>query len=205
VALKTAGLLALMAQAGLRIPACRGSRLPGFPIGVRRHRRRAVDRGEPQHLLGAHRTTSRRWIAVSTCRRSSARRSRFRHRSDEGGALGVAIVDHFRHARRDGVATSHYDALKTYASTTDGVATAAFGFDRRRSRRPTRSSTDPRAAAWPWRSPARSARTRRLSLRRAQNSARAKAQLAEHLARSTSDMRALEHEQRLAAQRTRGR
>ena len=27
------------------------------------------------------------------------------------------------------IATSHYDALKTYASTTEGVASAAFGFD----------------------------------------------------------------------------
>ena len=27
------------------------------------------------------------------------------------------------------IATTHYDALKTYASTTDGVASAAFGFD----------------------------------------------------------------------------
>ena len=39
----------------------------------------------------------------------------------EGGALGVAIVDHFRRRGATVVATSHYDALKTYASTTDGV------------------------------------------------------------------------------------
>ena len=47
----------------------------------------------------------------------------------EGGALGVAIVDHFRRRGATVIATSHYDALKTYASTTDGVASAAFGFD----------------------------------------------------------------------------
>ena len=47
----------------------------------------------------------------------------------EGGALGVAIVDHFRQRGATVIATSHYDALKTYASTTEGVASAAFGFD----------------------------------------------------------------------------
>src|SRR5205814_9496429 len=47
----------------------------------------------------------------------------------EGGALGVAIVAHFKRRGATVIATSHYDALKTYASTTDGVASAAFGFD----------------------------------------------------------------------------
>ena len=47
----------------------------------------------------------------------------------EGGALGVAIVDHFRRRGATVIATTHYDALKTYASTTDGVTSAAFGFD----------------------------------------------------------------------------
>ena len=47
----------------------------------------------------------------------------------EGGALGVAIVDHFRRRGATVIATSHYDALKSYASTTEGVTSAAFGFD----------------------------------------------------------------------------
>src|SRR5262249_23551284 len=47
----------------------------------------------------------------------------------EGGALGVAMVDHFRQRGAVVIATSHYEALKTYASTTEGVASAAFGFD----------------------------------------------------------------------------
>ena len=47
----------------------------------------------------------------------------------EGGALGVAVVDHFRRRGATVIATSHYDALKTYASTTDGVTGAAFGFE----------------------------------------------------------------------------
>ena len=49
----------------------------------------------------------------------------------EGGALGVAIVDHFRRRGATVIATSHYDALKTYASTTDGVATRGVRLRRR--------------------------------------------------------------------------
>jgi DNA mismatch repair protein MutS2 len=47
----------------------------------------------------------------------------------EGGALGVAVVDHFRTRGATVIATSHYDALKSYSSTTPGVASAAFGFE----------------------------------------------------------------------------
>ena len=47
----------------------------------------------------------------------------------EGGALGTAVIDHFRKRGAHVVATTHYDALKTYASTTEGVESAAFGFD----------------------------------------------------------------------------
>src|SRR6185295_11040244 len=47
----------------------------------------------------------------------------------EGGALGIAIVEHFRSRGALVLGTTHYDALKTYASTTAGVTCAAFGFD----------------------------------------------------------------------------
>jgi DNA mismatch repair protein MutS2 len=47
----------------------------------------------------------------------------------EGGALGIAIIDHFRKRGAHLIATTHYDALKSYASTTEGVTSAAFGFD----------------------------------------------------------------------------
>src|ERR1051325_10368789 len=47
----------------------------------------------------------------------------------EGGALGIAVIDHFRQRGAHLIATTHYDALKSYASTTDGVTSAAFGFD----------------------------------------------------------------------------
>jgi DNA mismatch repair protein MutS2 len=47
----------------------------------------------------------------------------------EGGALGIAVIDHFRPRGAHLVATTHYDSLKSYASTTDGVESAAFGFN----------------------------------------------------------------------------
>ena len=48
---------------------------------------------------------------------------------NEGGALAMAIIDHFRQRGAMVVATTHFDALKSYASTTEGVTSAGFGFD----------------------------------------------------------------------------
>src|SRR4030095_6065799 len=47
----------------------------------------------------------------------------------EGGALAMAIIEHFRLRHARVIATTHSDALKTYASTTEGVTPAGFGFD----------------------------------------------------------------------------
>ena len=117
----------------------------------------------------------------------------------EGGALGVAVVDHLRRRKATVIATSHYDALKTYASTTEGVASAAFGFD---------ANTFAPTYQLIYGSPGRSLALEiaaRLGLNPAviaaarQNLSAREAQLAEHLAKIDRDMRALEHEQRLAA------
>jgi len=97
------------------------------------------------------------------------------------------------------VATSHYDALKTYASTTDGVTSAAFGFD---------PDTFAPTYQLQYGSPGRSLALEiagRIGLNPSiiaaarQNLSAREAQLAEHLAKIDKDMRALEHEQRLAA------
>ena len=115
----------------------------------------------------------------------------------EGGALGVAIVDHFKDRGATVVATSHYDALKTYASTASGVASAAFGFD---------TETFAPTFQLIYGSPGRSLALEmagRLGLNPAvvasarENLSAREAQLSEHLAKIDRDMRALEHDQRL--------
>jgi DNA mismatch repair protein MutS2 len=198
VALKTAGLFALMAQSGLRIPAAAGSRLPVF-------RSLFADIGDEQSIEASLSTFSAHITNIASMDRSLVTPAlvlldEIGSGTDpiEGGALGVAIVDHFRRRGATVVATSHYDALKTYASTTDGVTSAAFGFD---------AETFAPTYQLLYGSPGRSLALEmagRLGLNpsvvtaaRANLSAR-EAQLAEHLAKIDHDMRALEHEQRLA-------
>ena len=131
----------------------------------------------------------------------AARRSRLGHRSDrrrrarrrDRRSLPAA-------AARPSIATSHYDALKTYASTTEGVASAAFGFDAE-TFAPTYQLLYgiARAAAWRSKSPARLGLNPSVVAAARENLSAREAQLAEHLAKIDRDMRALEHEQRLAA------
>jgi DNA mismatch repair protein MutS2 len=199
VALKTAGLLALMAQAGLRIPAADGSRLPVF-------RSLFADIGDEQSIDASLSTFSAHITNLAAMDRGLQTPAlvlldEIGSGTDpiEGGALGVAIVDHFRQRGATVVATSHYDALKTYASTTDGVTSAAFGFD---------AVTFAPTYQLLYGSPGRSLALEiagRLGLNASivaaarQNLSAREAQLAEHLAKIDKDMHALLHEQRLAA------
>ena len=129
VALKTAGLLAAMAQAGLHIPVDPGSRLPVF-------RSVFADIGDEQSISASLSTFSAHITNVVSMDRELALPGlvlldEVGAGTDpaEGGALGIAVIDHFRKRGAHLVATTHYDALKSYASTTDGVVSAAFGFD----------------------------------------------------------------------------
>jgi DNA mismatch repair protein MutS2 len=198
VALKTAGLLALMAQSGLRIPAADGSRLPVF-------RSVFADIGDEQSIDASLSTFSGHIANIVAMDRELAAPAlvlldEVGSGTDpvEGGALGVAVVDHFRLRGANVIATSHYDALKTYASTTEGVATAAFGFDP-----DTYAPTYQLVYGSPGRSLALEIASRLglnpavVEAARTNVSAR-EAQLAEHLAKIDRDMRSLEHEHRLA-------
>ena len=129
VALKTAGLLALMAQAGLHIPVEPGIAAAGVQVALCRHRRRAVDLRQPQHLLGAHH--QRRAMDRDLTLPALVLLDEVGAGTDpaEGGALGIAVIDHFRQRGAHLIATTHYDSLKSYASTTEGVIGAAFGFN----------------------------------------------------------------------------
>ena len=198
VALKTAGLLAMMAQCGLRIPVADGSRLPVF-------RSVFADIGDEQSIEASLSTFSAHIANIAAMDRALASPAlvlldEVGSGTDpiEGGALGVAIVDHFRGRGATVIATSHYDALKTYASTTEGVACAAFGFHAE-----TFAPTYQLVYGTPGRSLALEIAGRLglnptvVAAARENLSAR-EAQLAEHLAKIDRDMRALEHEHRLA-------
>jgi DNA mismatch repair protein MutS2 len=129
VALKTAGLLALMAQAGLHIPAEQSSRVPVFRCVF-------ADIGDEQSISASLSTFSAHIANVVSMDRNLTLPAlvlldEVGAGTDpvEGGALGIAVIDHFRKRGAHLIATTHYDALKSYASTTDGVTSAAFGFD----------------------------------------------------------------------------
>jgi DNA mismatch repair protein MutS2 len=199
VALKTAGLLALMAQSGLRIPAADGSRVPVF-------RSIFADIGDEQSIEASLSTFSGHITNIASMDRALAMPAlvlldEVGSGTDpiEGGALGVAIVDHFKRRGAIVIATSHFDALKTYASTTEGVTSAAFGFHAE-SFAPTYQLL--------YGTPGRSLALEiagRLGLNPAivaaarENVGARDAQLAEHLAKIDRDMRALDHEHRLAS------
>jgi DNA mismatch repair protein MutS2 len=196
VALKTAGLLALMAQAGLFVPAVE-AKLPVF-------RSIFADIGDEQSIAASLSTFS--WHVTNIANMDRALTMPALVLLDEigagtdpleGGALGVAIIENFRARGAVVISTTHYDALKTYGSTTAGVTTAAFGF---------RPETFEPTYHLQYGSPGRSLALEmagRLGLKptiiegaRANLSQR-EAQLAEHLAKVDADLRALDHERRL--------
>ncbi|MGH9241874.1 MAG: Smr/MutS family protein, partial [Vicinamibacterales bacterium] len=116
----------------------------------------------------------------------------------EGGALGTAVIDHFRRRGSHLVATTHYDSLKSYASTTDGVAGAAFGFNPE-----SFAPTYKLLYGSPGRSlaieiAARLGMPREVIASARENLSEREQQLAEHLARVDDDLRRLERERKQA-------
>ena len=196
VALKTAGLLALMAQAGLFVPAA-DARLPVF-------RSIFADIGDEQSIAASLSTFSWHITNIAAMDRSLALPAlvlldELGAGTDplEGGALGVAIIDHFRTRGAIVDLDDALRALKTYAATTAGVTAAAFGF--------TPDTFEPTYHIQ-YGSPGRSLALEmagRLGLNGAiidnarKNLSEREAQLAEHLAKVDTDLRALEHERRL--------
>jgi DNA mismatch repair protein MutS2 len=198
VALKTAGLLAMMAQAGLHVPAAAGTRVPVF-------RSLFADIGDEQSIDASLSTFSARITNIVAMDRALVvpglvLLDEVGSGTDpmEGGALGVAIVDHFRRRGATVIATSHYDALKTYASTTEGVAGAAFGFDADSFAPSYRLSYGSAGRSLALEIAARLGLNPSVVAAARQNLSARDAQLAEHLAKIDRDMRALEHDQRLA-------
>jgi DNA mismatch repair protein MutS2 len=129
VALKTAGLLPLLAQAGLLIPVDEGSEIPVF-------RSVFADIGDEQSIAQSLSTFSGHVANIVAMDRALEPPAlvlldEAGAGTDpvEGGALAMSVIEHFRLRGAMVISTTHYDALKTYAATTAGVVPAGFGFD----------------------------------------------------------------------------
>jgi len=130
VSLKTVGLLALMAQAGIPVPADRAE-LPLFDSVL-------ADIGDYQSIeqnlstFSAH-VTNIDFISHTATGRSLVMLDELGSATDpeEGAALAVAIAEHFLRARCVSIVSTHHTSLKVYAANTPGVLNAAVGFDER--------------------------------------------------------------------------
>ncbi|MCS7024006.1 MAG: Smr/MutS family protein [Bryobacteraceae bacterium] len=129
VTLKTVGLLALMAQSGIPVPA-RAAEFPVFDQVL-------ADLGDNQSIaeslssFSAHIRRIREMLSIVTSE-SLVLLDELGRATDpeEGGALGVAILEHFRQWRAFTLASTHLLALKLYGATCEGVANASMGFNR---------------------------------------------------------------------------
>ena len=129
VGLKTLGLLALMAQAGLPVPATEAS-LPVFDAVF-------ADIGDAQSIERNLSTFSAHITNVDRITREAGPDSLIlldelgsATDPEEGAALAVAIAGHFLRRRAWSLISTHLNALKIYAANnTPGVVNAAVGFN----------------------------------------------------------------------------
>jgi DNA mismatch repair protein MutS2 len=129
VTLRTLGLLSLMHQSGLHVPAAPGSRLPIW-------RDVFADIGDEQSIAQSLSTFSGHLrsiirIVASAGPGTLVLLDELGAGTDptEGSALAQALLDHFIRAGALIAATTHYAELKAYAHTTTGVRNAAVEFD----------------------------------------------------------------------------
>ncbi|MGH9836624.1 MAG: endonuclease MutS2 [Blastocatellia bacterium] len=130
VVLKTIGLLSLMAQAGLHVPAAEAD----LPVFDQVH----ADIGDHQSIAANLSTFT---AHIQNIREISNELSApaivlldevgTGTDPEEGSALGVAMVDYFRERGAHVIVSTHYSGLKMYATNTPGVINASVEFDER--------------------------------------------------------------------------
>ena len=130
VALKTTALLAMMAQAGIPVPATAAS-FPVFTAFL-------ADIGDAQSIEAALSTFSAHITNLDRLSRLADERSLVlldelgsATDPEEGAALAAAVAVHFLARRAWTLISTHHTSLKVYAANTAGVLNAAAGVDER--------------------------------------------------------------------------
>jgi len=128
VTLKTVGLLALMSQSGIPVPADRAE-LPVFDAVL-------ADIGDYQSIEQNLSTFSAHVTNIDLISRTATSLSLVlldelgsATDPEEGAALAVAIAEHFRSIGCVTVISTHHTSLKVYGANTPGVVNSSVGFN----------------------------------------------------------------------------